>query len=131
MNKKVLFTLLTFCTLLILGLIYFISHDAVVMYAGENESWAVTCRADSNASAQLTIRYTGTESCKTRQIEVTIEQGLTKTTIQENFDEPEVLQHDSEFSFLCAKPANDTEPLKVTISTESGSTTINLSREHN
>lgn len=131
MNKKVLFAVLTLCTLLVLGLIYFISHDTVIMFAGENESWEVTCRADSNASAKLTIRYTGTESCKTRQIEVTIEQGLTKKTIQENFDEPEVLQRDSEFSFLCAKPANDTEPLKVTIRTESGSSTLNLSRDSN
>lgn len=127
MNKKVLFTFLTFCTLLILGLIYFISHDAVMMYAGENESWAVTCRADSNASAKLTIRYTGTESCKTRQLDITIEQGLIKTNIQENFNEPEVLRRDTEFSFFCAKPADDTETLKVTISTESGSSSVNLS----
>ena len=131
MNKKVLFTFLTLCILLILGLIYFIFPDTVVMYSGENELWTVTCRADSNASAKLAIHYRGTENTKTKQIEVSIEQGLTKTNIQENFDEPKVLQSDTEFSFMCAKPAADTETFKVTINTESGSSIINLSRVSN
>ncbi|MEY8426154.1 hypothetical protein AALA00_00250 [Lachnospiraceae bacterium 46-15] len=131
MDKKVLFTFLTFCILLILGFIYFISPDTVIVYSGENELWTVTCRADSNASAKLTIHYKGSESRITEQIEVCIEQGLTKTNIQENFDELKVLQSDTEFSFMCAKPAADTETFKVTIHTESDSSIINLSRVSN
>lgn len=131
MYRKVLIAALTLGILSILGLIYFVSSDTVIMYAGENESWSVTCRADSNASAKLTIHYRGTENSKTKQIEVSIEQGLTKTNIQENFDEPKVLQSDTEFSFMCAKPATDTETFKVTINTESGSSIISLSRVSN